>query len=98
MAHGGMAKLVVIDDLAKDELSCTLSASGKFCVADYVKKFRSPRPKKDWSDIVWNKYTSFLVNAFSWKVMRAAIPVDINVQRRGHIYELKVCVLQLTKD
>lgn len=77
------AKLVVLDDHVQDELKCTLSASGKFRIADYVKNFRNTQPKKEWADIVWNKYTSFRVNAFTWRMLRGAIPVDQNVQRRG---------------
>lgn len=77
------ANLVILDEQTKDELKCTLSASGKFCISDYVKHFRISRSKKAWTDIVWNKYTAFRINAFTWKVMRGAIPVDRNVQKRG---------------
>lgn len=45
-----------------DELMYTLTASGKFSVSEYVNKFRANRPKKEWSDMVWNKYTSLRVN------------------------------------
>lgn len=45
-----------------DELMYTLTASGKFSVSEYVNKFRANRPKKEWSDMVWNKYR----NAFNW--------------------------------
>lgn len=77
------AKAIVTDDQIKDELRCTLSPSGKFRIADYVKKYQRPKAKKWWSDIMWNKYSSFRVNAFNWKIMRRAIPVDRNVQMRG---------------
>lgn len=73
------ANLVVLDENAKDELWCTLTSNGKFGVAEYIKKFRTPRPKKEWIDTVWNKFTSFRVNAFSWRVRRGAIPVDHNI-------------------
>lgn len=33
-----------------------------FSVSEYVNKFRANRPKKEWSDMVWNKYR----NAFNW--------------------------------
>lgn len=77
------ANLVVIDEQAPDDLSCTLSATGKFKVSDYVEKFRIKHSKKQWADMIWNKATSPRVNAFIWKVYRRAISVDINIQRRG---------------
>lgn len=77
------AKLVVLEDNAQDELRCTLTPTGIFSVAEYVKSFRATRPKKEWTDTVWNKFTSFRVNAFSWRVRRGAIPVDKNIQKRG---------------
>lgn len=77
------AKSVVLDDHARDELWCTLTPNGKFSVAEYVKSCRHPRPKKDWIDTVWNKFTSFRVNAFSWRVRRGALPMDRNIQTRG---------------
>lgn len=67
------ANLVVIDDQVQDKLICTLTASGKFKVAEYVNKFTASRPKKEWSDMVWNKYTSYRVNAFNWSVQRSDI-------------------------
>lgn len=77
------AKSVIIDEQAKDELWCTLTPTGKFSVAEYVKHYRNPRPKKEWTDVIWNKFSTFRVNAFSWKVWRGAIPADANIQRRG---------------
>lgn len=74
---------MVIDENTQDEMRCTLNAAGTFRVADYVEEFRDKHHKQAWSDIVWNKTTSFRVNAFVWRVYRGAIAVDNNIQRRG---------------
>lgn len=77
------ANLVVIDDQAPDELRCTLNAFGKFRVSEYVEKYRVKQLTKEWTGMVWNKFVTYHVQAFVWKVYRGAISVDRNIQRRG---------------
>lgn len=71
---------------------CTLTSSVKFSVPNYVNMMRIHGPKKDWTDLVWNKFTHFRVIAFMWKVFWGALPVDRNIQRRGiHLVSKCVC-------
>lgn len=85
------AKLVVIDDHVEDKLLCMLTSLRNFMVRDYINHLRHGGPKKNWTDLVWNKVTPPRVNAFMWRVFSGAIPVDSNIQRRGIELPLK-CV------
>lgn len=77
------AQFVVFDNDVSDQLRCTLNAAGTFRVAEYLNHYRRRRPKKEWTDVVWNKFTNERVKAFNWKVCRGALPVDSMVQSRG---------------
>lgn len=72
-----------IDEQVDDKLVCTLTPTGKFSVPLYIHTLRANRPKKNWTDRVWNKFIPFRVNAFMWKIFSGALPVDNNIQKRG---------------
>lgn len=76
-------RLVEIDLNIEDELIFTGSSNGKFSIAKNIEVHRPASPTEVWSNWVWNKYIPHHVNAFMWRVMRSALSVDGNVQRRG---------------
>lgn len=41
------AQLVILDEHIDDELKCTLTATGKFCVSKYIKMSRMVHSKLD---------------------------------------------------
>lgn len=67
------------------------SPIGKFSVAQYIGTSSDARNVVSWYSRVRNKYTSYRVNAFMWRVFQNALPVDYNLQRKGIVLASK-CV------
>lgn len=62
----------------EDRLLFSESSTGKYLIAKYIKTTRMTAPKVVWDGYIRNKFTSYRVNAFIWRVSQNALPVDRN--------------------
>lgn len=45
----------------------------------------------NWVDMVWNSQLPFRLNAFAWRVLNSALPVDQNIKAKG-IFLVSKCI------
>lgn len=76
-------RLVELDPTEDDKLIFSQNGSGKFSTATYLEACRVARPEVAWATMIWNRFTPYRVKALMWQVFHDALPVDINIQRKG---------------
>lgn len=72
--------LAELDPNEDDKLILSISPSGSFSIARYIEANLVASPKVWWDRYVWNHFMTHRANAFMWRVLHNALPVDQNVQ------------------
>lgn len=74
---------VWLDGNLPDTLIFTSSLDGKFRIRTYLNCILEKQPIQPWTITIWNKFTTPRVNAFMWRLVRKALPVDEKIQSKG---------------
>lgn len=74
-----------------DTLIFTHAADGRFNIKIYLEQVIAACPNMEWTNLVWNSFTTPRVNAFMWRLYHNALSVDENVQAKAIILASK-CV------
>lgn len=79
---------VVLDENEDDHLIFT---PGNFQVKEYLNQILAVRLHVQWSDTIWNSYTSQRVNALMWRLFRNALPIDDAIKKKGITLASRCC-------
>lgn len=92
-------KEVCVSPTSPDKLIFTPSRDGRFNIKAYLGQIIASRPKLNWTNTVWNPFTTHRVNAFMWRLYQGGLPLDVNIQAKGIMLASKcICCVEAKRE